>query len=228
MALKHIVFDCDGVLWEGTNEGYVKCYHQAALDAGLALDYDLARQRILDYWGQSAQVEVEQMIPEHPDRVAEVLRHYRRRIRTDLFLSTASLIDGVRETLQRLSRAYRLSAITGMNPDNLTTLLARFQLRPYFEHLLSSGESDDPEKQKPTGYHLRLLLEREGLEPNEALCIGDAECDVQMAQRRKVPIVVVLTGTLTEARARRLDVAAILPSVRVLPEWIAQRERNAA
>lgn len=228
MTLKHIVFDCDGVLWEGTNDGYFKCYHQAALEAGIEIAYEVARQRILAYWGQSAEREVEQMIPEHPDRVPSVLRNYQRLIRSDLFLSTAALIGGVPETLDQLARSYRLSAITGMNTDNLGKLLDRFRLRPYFQHLLSSGETDDPDKQKATGYHLRQLLEGEGLEPGEALCVGDALCDVQMAQRRQVPIVVVLTGHLTEVEARALGVAGVLPSLRFLPEWIVRRGRDAA
>jgi FMN phosphatase YigB (HAD superfamily) len=70
LMLKHIVFDCDGVLWDGTNEGYVQCYHRAALEAGAAIDYALANQRILANWGTSAQQEIEGLLPDHPHLVA--------------------------------------------------------------------------------------------------------------------------------------------------------------
>lgn len=228
MILKHIVFDCDGVLWEGTNEGYFKCYHTAAVEAGIQIDYALARQRILKHWGQSAQHEVTQMIPDHPDRVAEVVANYRRLVRSDLFLSTARLIEGAREALAELAGRYRLSALTGMNADNLGKLLEKFQLRSFFQNAVSTGDNDDPAKQKPTGYHLRLLLEQEGLRPEEALVVGDAHSDVEMARRRQVPIVVVLTGHLNEAQARALGVEGILPSVASLPAWAANREREVA
>jgi phosphoglycolate phosphatase len=227
MTLKHIVFDCDGVLWDGTNEGYFRCYHGAAVEAGISIPYDLARERILQYWGQSAQLEVEKMIPEHPERVAEVVQNYRRLVRSDLFLSAARPIAGACDALAELARDYHLSVLTGMNSDNLAKLLDRFQLRALLRHTLSSGDTDDPAKQKATGYHLGGLLDQEGLRPAEALCVGDARCDVEMAQRRQVPIVVVLTGHLTEAQARPLGVAGILPSVTYLPGWIAQRRGEA-
>jgi phosphoglycolate phosphatase-like HAD superfamily hydrolase len=219
--LKHIVFDCDGVLWQGTNEGYVKCYHRAAVEAGIEIDYALAQRRILANWGTSAQHEVEGMIPDHPHRVAEVVERYRQLIRSDLFLGTATLVPGVRQALQSLSPHYALSAITGMNADNLPKLLDRFELRDCFRHTISTGETNDPALQKRTGYHLRQLLDWETLAPHEALCVGDAQVDVQMAERQQVPIVVVLTGHLDERQARDLSVRAILRSAADLPAWIA-------
>jgi phosphoglycolate phosphatase-like HAD superfamily hydrolase len=220
MALKHIVFDCDGVLWQGTNEGYFTCYHRAALEAGIELDFQVAKERILKNWGQSAQLEIEGMLPDHPDLVPEVMRRYHQLVRSDLFLKSASLIPGADRTLQELAQRHALSAITGMNAENLKTLLARFHLRHLFRHALSTSETNEPEKQKSTGYHLGQLLEQERLAPDEVLCVGDAIPDVQMARRQQVPIVVVLTGHLTEPQARDLGVQGILPSVAHLPRWL--------
>ena len=220
-ALKHIVFDCDGVLWDGTNEGYFKCYHRAAVEEGIALDFETAQSRILTNWGQSAEIEVKGMIPEHPDLVPRVLERYERLVRSDLFLDTASLIPDADATVGRLARDFGVSVITGMNADNLRPILARFRLQGVFRHAISTSETNDPQKQKPTGYHLGRLLAEEGLAPDEVLCVGDAVSDVQMASRQRVPIVVVLTGHLTESQARQLGVLAVLPSVSDLPTWLA-------
>jgi phosphoglycolate phosphatase-like HAD superfamily hydrolase len=219
--LKHIVFDCDGVLWQGTNEGYVQCYHRAAVEAGIEIDYALARRRILAIWGTSAQHEVAAMIPGHPHLVAEVVQRYRRLVRSDLFLNTATLVPGAKETLQTLSQHYGLSAITGMNADNLGKLFERFDFRSFFRHAISTGETNDPAQQKCTGFHLRQVLDWESVAPHEALCVGDAPVEVEMAQRQQVPVVVVLTGHLDERQARDLNVRAIIPSVADLPAWIA-------
>jgi phosphoglycolate phosphatase-like HAD superfamily hydrolase len=219
-VLKHIIFDCDGVLWEGTNEGYVRCYHRAAVEAGIELDYAVARERIVANWGRSARHEIEGMIPEHPELVGEVVRRYRRLVRSDLFLSAAVLIPGVRETLQSLFERFPLSAITGMNADNLATLLARFELRSYLRHALSTGDNDDPARQKHTGYHLRQLLEWEAVAPDEVLCVGDAPVDVQMAEQVGAPVVVVLSGHLDQRQASQLGARAVLGTVAELPEWI--------
>lgn len=219
--LKHIIFDCDGVLWQGTNEGYVKCYHRAAVEAGIHLDYSLARERILANWGTSAEHEVEGMVPDHPHLVPEIVARYRRLVRSDLFLSTATLVPGTQPTLQTLSRRFGLSAITGMNTDNLAKLLNRFDLSAYFRHVISTGETNDPTRQKGTGYHLGRLLHDEAISPDEALCVGDAPVDVQMAQRQQVPVVVVLTGHLDAQQAHDLCVDAVVDSVADLPSWIA-------
>ena len=222
MKLKHIVFDCDGVLWDGTNEGYFHCYHTAALEAGIPLDFETAKSRILNNWGQSAQIEITGMIPEHLPRVGDVLQNYRRLVRSDLFLSAAALIPDADRTIRQLARDYGLSAITGMNSDNLRVLLDRFRLQDLFRHAISTSGTDDPEKQKPTGYHLGQLMAAEGLAADEVLCVGDAAADVQMAGRQQAPIVVVLTGHLTESEARQLEVHDVLPSVSHLPRWIAE------
>jgi phosphoglycolate phosphatase-like HAD superfamily hydrolase len=108
-----------------------------------------------------------------------------------------------------------------MNTVNLEKLFARFHLRPLFRHVISTAETNDPLKQKFTGYYLGQLLRSEQLTPDEVVCVRDALADVQMAQRRQVPIVVVLTGHLAEPAARKLGVQHILPSVSSLPEWIA-------
>jgi phosphoglycolate phosphatase-like HAD superfamily hydrolase len=224
--LKHVVFDCDGVLWQGTNEGYVKCYHRAALEAGIDLDYALAKQRILAHWGTSTQHEIVGMIPEHPRLVAEVADRYRRLVHSDLFLSTAEIVPGVRETLSGLSRHYGLSAITGMDADNLAILMDRFDLRTWFRHMISTGEISDPTKQKDTGYHLRQILDMESIAPHEALCVGDAPVDVQMAREQDVPVVVVLTGHLDRRQASDLGVEDILDTVADLPSWITTNCRS--
>jgi phosphoglycolate phosphatase len=220
MALKHIVFDCDGVLWSGTNEGYFRCYHAAALEAGIPLDFEVARQRILENWGLSMLQEVKHMLPDHPALVPQVVQNYRRLVHSDMFLSCASLIPGTVSALQSLAARYRLSAITGMNPKNLDTLLARFHLRSFFRHVISTGDVSEPHKQKKTGYHLGSLLRQEGLKPNEALVVGDALVDVEMARQQQVPLVVVLTGHLDRQQAQELGVEHVLSSIADLPKWL--------
>ena len=226
MKLKHIVFDCDGVLWDGTNDGYFLCYHTAALEAGIQLDYGVARERILKNWGQSAELEVQGMIPEHPGLVPQVVELYRKLVHSDLFLSTASLIPQADTVLETLRHRYGLSAITGMNPANLQILLDRFRLRPFFRHAISTADHIEPHKQTRTGFDLARLLELEGLQPEEALVVGDALVDVEMARHQRVPLVVVLTGHLTRTQARELGVGHVLPSIADLPGWLESQENG--
>jgi phosphoglycolate phosphatase-like HAD superfamily hydrolase len=64
------------------------------------------------------------------------------------------------------------------------------------------------------------------LDPQQVLCVGDATSDILMARSQSVPIVIVLTGHLTEAEARDHGIADILPSVAELPAWIQGREKR--
>jgi phosphoglycolate phosphatase-like HAD superfamily hydrolase len=107
-----------------------------------------------------------------------------------------------------------------MNSQNLDILLARFRLRSLFQHVVSTGDISEPQKQKRTGYHLGKLLREEGLKPDEALVVGDAVVDVQMARQQHVPLIVVLTGHLDRQQARELGVETVLPSIADLPEWL--------
>ena len=160
-VLKHIIFDCDGVLWEGTNEGYVRCYHRAAVEVGIELDYGVARERIVANWGRSAQHEIEGMIPEHPECVGEVVRRYRRLVRSDLFLERRG--PDPRRARDPAIAPAALSALGDHGDERRQPRHAavRFKLRGYLRHALSTGDSDDPARQKHTGYHLRQLLEWE-------------------------------------------------------------------
>ena len=219
--LKHIVFDCDGVLWQGTNEGYLACYHGAAVEAGIEIDLRAGQPADPRQLGsiRPARNRGDDPRPSAPRRGSVRALSPTRAFRS--FSGHRHARSRRPASLAALSRRYGLSAITGMNADNLAKLLDRFELRAFFRHAISSGEANDPAQQKRTGFHLRQVLDWEAVAPHEALCVGDALVDVQMARQQQVPIVVVLTGHLDERQARDLGVEAILRSVADLPAWIA-------
>ena len=64
MAKKLLVFDFDGVLVTGTNEGYIRCYIKAMRDSG-AIDEtqkDYARQKIIENWGSDYRTEIRSVV----------------------------------------------------------------------------------------------------------------------------------------------------------------------
>ena len=79
--------------------------------AGIELDYELAKTRILKNWGMAPRSEIAGMILEHPERVDEVLEHYERLIRSNLFLDTAQLVPGVGEIIGGSQREERLDML---------------------------------------------------------------------------------------------------------------------
>lgn len=223
--IRHLVFDFDGVLVRGTNEAYFRCYEWAAREAGIPLSSAVVHERILMNWGESVRKEVEGLLPDHPEKVNEVIARYESKIEEEMLLS-AVLIPGAAETLTQLSEQYSLSIISGMNIRSLKILLSRFGIEPCLVDYVSTCRSHDPAKQKSTGYHLGELMKTRGLASSEVICVGDGSSDVSMAQNKGVRIVVVLTGILDEPSARRLGVSDILPDVSALPEWLRKETYN--
>jgi FMN hydrolase / 5-amino-6-(5-phospho-D-ribitylamino)uracil phosphatase len=86
-----------------------------------------------------------------------------------------TLYDDVRPSLERLARDYRLLALSNGNAD-----LARCGIDRYFEMGLAAREAG---MLKPDPRIFEILLERAGLQANEAVHVGDdAEADVEGAR----------------------------------------------
>ena len=79
------------------------------------------------------------------------------------------LYPGVPETLERLSRKYRLGIIANQNPGT-EERLAAFGIREYFDVIAASGEEGAA---KPGPELFLTALRRAGCRPEEAAMIGD-------------------------------------------------------
>ena len=101
--IRHLVFDFDGVLVRGTNEAYFRCYEWAAREAGISLSSAVVHERILMNWGESVRKEVEGLLPDHPDKVNEVIAR-------DIELPVLFRFNGIlRHRLKSLHRAFELA-----------------------------------------------------------------------------------------------------------------------
>jgi phosphoglycolate phosphatase-like HAD superfamily hydrolase len=216
--LKHIVFDFDGTLVGGTNESCFRCYAEAAAQAGIALPFEVVKERVLMNWGRSPRIEIAGLVPEQPGKVDEILLRYESLIDEEI-LSSVRLLEGAKEALLTLEKRYQLSIITGMKQGLLNRIVEKFSIRRCFARLISTIDSNISERQKVTGYHLALLMQEFCCKCDEMICVGDGQSDVAMANAQSVPVVVVLSGVLDRQAAQALGVKHILQDIRALPEW---------
>ena len=219
--LRQIVLDFDGVIADGTNQAYIDTYSQAARAVGCQLPERDMEAAVLRRWGESPRRELGAVLGDDHPRLDQALAHYLTHI-DQLLVQSARPLPGALEAVSLLAESYPLYLISGMGETPLRQIVSDFGLQPCFKTIVSISDSDLPERQKASGYHLRQLCLEDGLAAQETLCVGDAKSDVSMARSCGIDIALVLTGALDQEGAEALDVNWILASLADLPDLLQQ------
>jgi HAD superfamily hydrolase (TIGR01549 family) len=91
----------------------------------------------------------------------------------------AELFPGVREMLATLGRSRKLGLVTSGSRHRVMTDLERTGIRPYFQIVVTGNDIKQP---KPSPEGLELALASLGLQPHEAVYLGDSYADYEMAR----------------------------------------------
>ncbi|MDQ5952276.1 MAG: phosphoglycolate phosphatase [Patescibacteria group bacterium] len=218
---KHLSFDFDGVLARGSNEAYVDCFLQAFNDVGAKLSNEIARKKIIEYWGLPVPEFTQKILGDEPEKIPEAIRLFDLARRSPAFLAQVSLFDGAAETLRQLKTDYSLSIVSGADRALILSVLGP-ELASLFTSIHAAPEYPI-DQQKPAPYMLEEALRLAGAQPNEAAYIGDAPNDLRMALAAQVTPVAILTGHLTRQSAATLGAAVIINDIRDFPEAILNR-----
>lgn len=125
--------------------------------------------------------------------------------------------EGVPDLLSTLSGQGRLLAIaTAKSRRGLLADLERTGLGHHFQ----ASRTVDEAASKPSPDMLLQLLDELGVGPAEALMIGDAAHDLQMARNAGVPAIGVTSGTAKREALLEVGPLACLDSVMGLPGWL--------
>jgi HAD superfamily hydrolase (TIGR01509 family) len=179
---KAVIYDCDGVMFD-------------SFEANLAF-----YQRIMGTMGRRPleRSDEEQMRILHTYANREVLEHFFP-VPGDLAeaLRCAASIDyrdlvplmvmehGFRETLDVLRGHVELAVCTNRS-TSMDTVLESFDLTAYFSLVMTAAKVNNP---KPHPEPLLKVLEHFGIEPGEALFVGDSAVDSMSAEAAGVPFV---------------------------------------
>jgi len=223
-VIKLIIFDWDDVFTLGSKEGYFRCYHEALRELGVALDPVEERKRILEKWSIPPPDVVAYLLKERPGLVESGKEAVNRHLFGETFTSALNYVNGANEFLLRLRRNYILSIATGLHPGVLREhVMPRFGVPQVFSDIISTYDVE-PGKRKPHPYIAQEILRRHKVGPEEAILVGDARGDVQMAYAASVTPVVVLTGHLTRKEAESLGVKHIIEDVTHLENVLHELE----
>ena len=207
-----VIFDFDLTLAD-SRPGFIASHAYAAEKMDVAPPTPEAIARAI---GIPIHKVVPVMFPEMPDAwVAEYVRHYRDRAE-EVMADLTEVLPGARETLEYLDNAgLRLALVSQKLRSLIETVLEREGMR--FDVVL--GGEDVPDF-KPDPGGLVLAMSRLGVEPDDAIYVGDTTIDAEAAANAGLRFVGVLSGVTTREGFAPYESLALLDSVGDLPAYL--------
>ncbi len=211
--VKALVFDWDGTLMDSPGR-IVHCFQLAAREVGLG---EWPAERIRPYIGIGLREAVMRMAPEADEATLEALiERYRHHDRSP-HIPPASLFPGVEAMLARLeARGYLLGVATSKSRRGLDRVLAACGLEGVFH----ASRTADEARSKPHPQMLQDVLDRLGVEPGEAVMIGDTRFDLEMARAVGAHGLGVRCGVHGEEELRACAPLAILDRATEVECWL--------
>lgn len=135
-----------------------------------------------------------------------------------------SVFPGVNATLKKLRKMKIKLAICTVNGRKATNhVLRKFHLGRFFT-VVTTRESTS--EVKPSPVHLQLVLNKLGVQPEEAVVVGDGVWDIQAAKALGVIGIGVTTGRASFRQLRDAGADYIISSLAELPDLIEQMTRS--
>ncbi|MFP5305605.1 MAG: HAD-IA family hydrolase [Gammaproteobacteria bacterium] len=214
--MKHrlLIFDWDGTLADSAGQ-IVGAMQAAILGLGLPPREDAAIRELI---GLGLNEGLQRLYPElELQALRALLDGYRAKWLAE-GAGEAPLFAGALAALQELHGVgFRLAIATGKSRRGLDRSLAHHS---ELARLLINSRCADESASKPDPLMLRQLLDEEGVEPEQALMIGDTEYDMAMARAIGMPGLGVACGVHEAGRLLRSGATAVIEGVAGVPRWL--------
>jgi HAD superfamily hydrolase (TIGR01549 family) len=164
-----ILFDLDGTLLDSFRLHY-RAYEVMFRHFGIEMSRELFLQTYSPNWYRT--YEAFGLAAEHWE------------LANSLWLDAANkhfpeLFPGVSEMLHELSKIYKLGIVTSGSRSRVSKELERLQVAPHFATVVTGDDVTNP---KPEAEGLKRALDEINAEPNQAVYVGDALADFEMAR----------------------------------------------
>ncbi|WP_375193502.1 HAD family hydrolase [Marinobacter sp.] len=206
MNVRVVIFDWDGTLVDSV-EHIADSLHQAATDLGYPA---LEREAYRDIIGLGMVEALEKLYPgisrEEMNRIREgYAGYFFKKVTTP-----QNVFEGMADVVADLRNAGRqCSVATGKSRRGLDSALVSSGLGGHFEITRCADET----RSKPDPTMLREILQFYGIEPEDAVMIGDTRYDLEMAKRIGMPSIGVEWGVHKRDVLGDYDPHAIVESV---------------
>lgn len=188
MALKGVLVDVDGTL-VNSNNAHAEAFAQAFGEHG----HDVSFERVRPLIGMGGDQVFPQLVPGLSDTQGDGKPIAARR--SELFLSkvpTLKPTNGARALLARFHEAgLVVVAASSAKQEELQALLEVANLDDLID---AETTSDDAEASKPEPDIIKAALEKAGLQPDEAVLLGDTPFDIESARKAGVRTIALRSG----------------------------------
>ncbi len=214
MPIKAILFDIDGTLVD-SNDLHVDAWMKAFAAHGHQVDRDAVRGQI----GKGADMLVPALIPGASEDEAETLGDAHGEAFKSEYLARVRPFPHARDLVARVHEAgLKIALASSASAEELDHYVELIGIAGFVD---ATTTIDDVQNSKPAGDIVATALGKLGVEPEEALFVGDTPYDIEAGAKCGVGTIAVLSGgfsrdALTGARAVFGDAAALLTS---FPAW---------
>lgn len=208
-----IVFDWDGTLMDSERK-IINCFCASARDVGIPEPEDHQVRNIIGLGLKQAMEAVfSDATPEQHDALVEGYRHH--------FLEADQtempLFDGVENGLKQLAEQGRMLGVaTGKARRGLKRVLESTGLGPLFVATRCADETFS----KPHPQMLLEILDETGVEPHQALMVGDTTYDLEMARNAGMDSLAVCYGAHDGYRLQQEKPLACLKDFHAVYQWL--------
>ncbi|MEM4644003.1 MAG: HAD family hydrolase [Candidatus Methanomethylicaceae archaeon] len=221
--LKGVIFDLDGVLLKFNldskkiKEEIISFFVENGLEKGMFTPKDTfssIKEGVKEYFlGKGKEEEWIDNLLKKGEEIA-VKHEIEAAKNTDL-------LPDVKEVLMTLrAKGLRLAVFTYNNSEAAKIALMKTGIIDYFDVILAR---DNVPKPKPNPEHLKVVLQALGINPEEAVVVGDTEMDIKPCKALGVKVVSVTTGIRTEEELRKYEPDFIISGLKELPELIESK-----
>ncbi len=179
---KAVLFDFDGTLMNTNNLIMGSWQHLFRTLTGHEGD----EQKILKSFGETLEYSMTHMFPdEDPEKCMDIYRQWQK----SRYAEEIELFPGMAELIHRLHEmGYKLAMVSARVRSSMEEGLAKFGLLDYFDAVVGC---DDNVAAKPSPEPALCALGKLGVEPSEALMLGDTKFDMGCAKNAGVTAVLV-------------------------------------
>lgn len=178
---KCVIFDMDGTLWDASTSVLEAGNEVIEQRLGIKnyLNQEIMNQVMGLVTDEIAKIYFPQLPLKEAIELTEACMDYENEY---ISQHGGKLYPRVIETLQELSKKYRLMIVTNAQDGYVEAMFAAHPLGKYFEDYETYGRTG-----KPKGENIRLIMERNGV--SEAVYVGDTMKDYEACVVANVPMV---------------------------------------
>jgi HAD superfamily hydrolase (TIGR01549 family) len=204
---KAVLFDKDGVLIDSLDTVFT-AFNQTIEHFGLD---KIPRQKFIsEFWGVlgAEAIYVSHSKPGvNPKDVTEYYNISRDRLEgmTKLFPATTEVLTSLKHKM-----GCKLGVVTSSKKDLAISLLSKFNISQFFDAVIGGDEVTSP---KPAPDAILLACQNLGIQPWEALFVGDTKVDLQAGKAAKCKTAIV-TSSMSDDDVKKLEGAILLKDIK--------------